>query len=264
MLTRRLNMLLSNRVAVVTGGARGIGGGIALKFAEEGCSVVIADLREKEANQTLEAISKKGSKGIFVQCDHTNNRQVQDMMAKAVSKFGKIDILVNNAGGFGRPTPIADLTEEEWDKSLTLNLKGVFLCCKAVAPYMMEKRYGKIVNISSLAAITAGPPNTHYSASKGGVLSLTFDLSRQLAPYNICVNAILPGIIHTDMWNNSVPPGTNVDDYMKQRADNMIPLQRVGSPADVAGGALFLASSLSDYVTGDRIIVGGGLPFHSR
>lgn len=257
-------MLLSNRVAIVTGGARGIGGGIALKFAEEGCSLVIADLREKEAEQTLEEIVKKGSKGIFIKCDHTSSRQVQEMVGKAVSVFGKIDILVNNAGGFGRPIPLADLTEEEWDKSLTLNLKGVFLCCKAVAPYMMKKHYGKIINISSLAAITAGPPNTHYSASKGGVLSLTFDLSRQLAPYNICVNAILPGIIRTAMWDNSVPSGTTVDDYMQQRADNMIPLQRVGTPADIAGVALFLASNLSDYVTGDRIIVGGGLPFHSR
>jgi NAD(P)-dependent dehydrogenase (short-subunit alcohol dehydrogenase family) len=129
---------------------------------------------------------------------------------------------------------------------------------------MMDKHYGKIINISSLAAITAGPPNTHYSASKGGVLSMTFDLSRQLAPYNICVNAILPGIIRTAMWDNSVPAGTSVDDYMQQRADNMIPLQRVGTPDDIAGVALFLASHLSDYVTGDRIIVGGGLPFHSQ
>ena len=257
-------MLLSNRVAIITGGARGIGAGIALRFAEEGCSLVIADLRENEANRTLEEISKKGSEGIFIKCDHTNNHQVQDMVAQAVSKFGKVDILVNNAGGFGRPTPINDLTEEDWDKSLVLNLKGVFLCCKAVIPHMMEKRYGKIVNISSLAAITAGPPNTHYSASKGGVLSLTFDLSVQLAPYNICVNAILPGIIRTDMWNNAVFPGIDVNDYLQQRADNMIPLHRVGTPVDVAGVALFLASNLSDYVTGDRIIVGGGLPFHSR
>ena len=256
-------MMLSNRVAIVTGGARGIGGAIALKFADEGCSLVIADLREKEAEQTLEEIAEKDSKGIFIKCDHTDSRQVKDMAEEAVSTFGGIDILVNNAGGFGRPTPLADLTEDEWDKSLSLNLKGVFLCCKEAAPYMMEKHYGKIINISSLAAITAGPPNTHYSASKGGVLSLTFDLSRQLAPYNICVNTILPGIIRTAMWDNSVPSGTSVDDYMQQRADNMIPLQRVGTPDDVANVALFLASYLSDYVTGDRIIVGGGLPFHS-
>jgi NAD(P)-dependent dehydrogenase (short-subunit alcohol dehydrogenase family) len=257
-------LLLENRVAIVTGGARGIGGGISLKFAEEGCKIAIADLREKEANETLKEISKRGSEGIFVQCDHTDSKQVKSMVEKVVAKYGKIDILVNNAGGFGRPTPLLDLTEEAFDKTIDLNLKGIFLCCKAVAPYMMEKKYGKIVNMSSLAALTAGPPNVHYSSSKGGVLSLTFDLSVQLAPYNICVNAILPGIIQTAMWNGAVPPGTNVDEYLDIRAKNMIPLHRVGTPDDVAKVALFLASSLSDYVTGDRIIVGGGLPFHSR
>jgi NAD(P)-dependent dehydrogenase (short-subunit alcohol dehydrogenase family) len=257
-------LLLKDRVAIVTGGARGIGGGISLKFAEEGCKIAIADLREKEANETLEEVSKRGSEGIFVQCDHTDSKQVKNMVEKVIAKYGKIDILVNNAGGFGAWTPLLDLTEEAWDKSINLNLKGVFLCCKAVAPYMMEKKYGKIINMSSLAALSAGPPNVQYSSSKGGVLSLTFDLSLQLAPYNINVNAIMPGIIHTAMWNGAVPKGANVDEYLDMRAKTIIPLHRVGTPADVAGVALFLASSLSDYVTGDRIIVGGGLPFHSR
>jgi len=257
-------MLLSKRVAIVTGGARGIGRGIALKFADEGCSVAIADLREQEGNQTMEEITKKGVSAFFVQCDHTNSRQVGDMVEKVNKKFGKVDILVNNAGGFGPATPITDLTEEAWDKSIALNLKGVFLCCKAVIPYMIANKYGKIINISSLAAITAGPPNPHYSASKGGVLSLTFDLSLEVAKYGICVNAILPGIIQTDMWNTSIPAGTEKNEYFQQRGKNLIPLGRAGTPSDVAGVALFLASSLSDYVTGERIIVGGGLPFHAR
>jgi 3-oxoacyl-[acyl-carrier protein] reductase len=256
-------MLLSNRVAIITGGARGIGKGIALRFAEEGCSVAIADILSTEANQTLEEIAKKGAEGIFVKCDHTNNRQVEDMVKKVVDKFGKIDILVNNAGGFGPPIPITDLAEEEWDRSVALNLKGVYLCCKAVAPYMIEKRYGKIINLSSVAAITGGPANAHYSAAKGGVLSLTLDLSIELARFGICVNAMLPGIILTDLWKPTVPPGADEDEFFDQLGKNTIPLQRVGNPEDVAGVAVFLASELSRYVTGDRIIVGGGLPMQT-
>jgi NAD(P)-dependent dehydrogenase (short-subunit alcohol dehydrogenase family) len=256
-------LLLPKRTAIITGGARGIGRAISLKFAEEGCSVAIADLREKEANQTLEEIKEKGVEGIFIQCDHTDSRQVGDMVDKVIKKLGKIDILVNNAGGFGPSTPITDLTEEAWDKSIDLNLKGVFLCCKAVIPHMIKNKYGKIINISSLAALTAGPANPHYSASKGGVLSLTFDLCLEVARYGICVNAIMPGIIQTDMWNNQIPVGVDKNEFFQHRAKSLIPLQRAGTPEDVAGVALFLASSLSDYVTGERIIVGGGLPFHA-
>jgi len=257
-------LLLSNKTAIVTGGANGIGRGISLKFAEEGCSIAIADLNEEAANETLKEIAKRGSEGIFIQCDHTDSRQVQNMVEQVIAKYGKIDILVNNAGWFGQFTPIKDLTEEEWDRSLDVNLKGVFLCCKAVAPYMMKQRSGKIVNMASLAGLTAGPPNAHYSSAKGGVISLTHDLSSQFAAYNITVNSILPGLIRTGMWDHSVPPGTDVDEHLKKRADEMIPLHRVGTPEDVARVALFFASNLSDYVTGDRLIVGGGLPFHAQ
>ncbi|OGO22075.1 MAG: hypothetical protein A2144_09425 [Chloroflexi bacterium RBG_16_50_9] len=254
-------MLLKDRVAIITGGAKGIGRGIALKFAEEGCSVAIADIMEKEGNQTVKDIAEKGVGSIFIKCDATNSSQVQNMVKQVIGKFGKIDILVNNAGGFGPATPIADLTEEEWDRSITLNMKGVFLCCKAVAPHMMEKHYGKIINISSIAAITAGPPAVHYSGSKGGVLSMTYDLCLEFARFGICVNAILPGTIRTDMWKTNIPPGANPDEFFSDMAKKLIPLQRPGTPEDVAGAALFLASELSSYVTGDRIIVGGGLPF---
>ncbi|MGD9142801.1 MAG: SDR family NAD(P)-dependent oxidoreductase [Dehalococcoidia bacterium] len=257
-------MLLENKTAIVTGGANGIGRGISLLFAEEGCSIAIADLNEEAANETLKEIAKRGSDGIFVKCDHTKSDQVNNMVEKVIAKYGKIDILVNNAGWFGQFTPIADLTEEEWDRSLDVNLKGVFLCCKAVSPYMMKQRYGKIVNMASLAGLTAGPPNAHYSSAKGGVISLTHDLSSQFAAYGITVNSILPGLIRTGMWDHSVAPGTDVDEHLQKRADEMIPLHRVGMPEDVARVALFFASYLSDYVTGDRLIVGGGLPFHSQ
>ena len=256
-------MLLSDRVSIITGGAKGIGKGIALKFADEGSSVVIADMLEKEGNQTLKEILKKGRDGLFIKCDHTDSYQVNKMTEDAIKKFGEIDILVNNAGGFGVPTPITDLTEEAWDKSIALNLKGVFLCCKAIAPHMIERRYGKIINMSSVAAISAGPPSPHYGASKGGILSLTLDLALEFARYNINVNAILPGTIRTDMWKTNIPPGENEDKFFQQMAKIHVPLQRIGTPEDVAGAALFLASDLSSYVTGDRIIVGGGLPLQT-
>jgi NAD(P)-dependent dehydrogenase (short-subunit alcohol dehydrogenase family) len=260
---KEMKMLLNNKVAIVTGGARGIGKGIALKFAEEGCAVVVADILESEAKQTLAELSKKGTDGIFVNCDHSDSRQVNDMVEKVIAKYGKIDILVNNAGKFGLPVPITDLSEEEWDKTIKINLKGVFLCCKAVAPYMIEKKSGKIINISSIGALTAGPPNPHYHAAKGGILSLTVDLALEFARFGINVNAILPGAIRTDLWKPYIPSGANDDQFFKDLAGTLVPLRRVGTPEDIGRAALFFASELSDYVTGDRLIVGGGLPLQA-
>jgi 3-oxoacyl-[acyl-carrier protein] reductase len=257
-------MLLSNRVAIITGGARGIGKGIALKFAEEGCSVVITDVLLEEAKKTLEEILKKGRDGLFIPCDVSDSRQVQEMVAQVIRRFGKIDILVNNAGIGGVPKSILDVSEEEWDRLLSINLKGVFLCCRAVVPHMREKRYGKIVNMSSMAAIAPPTPNINYSAAKAGVLGMTLDLALELAPFNICVNAILPGAIPTDMWNPLLPPGINKEDFFAEVGKSVAPMQRVGTPAEVAGAALFLASDLSSYVTGDRILVGGGAPLVAR
>jgi NAD(P)-dependent dehydrogenase (short-subunit alcohol dehydrogenase family) len=185
------------------------------------------------------------------------------MVQKVISEYGKIDILVNNAGGFGPPVTFTELSEDEWDRRITLNLKGVFLCCRAVAPHMIARRSGKIINMASIAAIASGPPNAHYGASKGGVMALTLDLAIELARFNICVNSILPGTIRTDMWQTNIPPGANEDEFFTQMGKNLVPLGRVGTPEDVAGAALFLASALSDYVTGDRIIVAGGLPLQA-
>ena len=253
-------MLLANRVAIITGGAKGIGRGIALKFAEEGCSIAIADVLMSEARKTVEEVSKKGREGVFVQCDVSDSRQVQDMVGQAISKFGKVDILVNNAGIGPMPKSISDVSEEEWDRVLAVNLKGEFLCCKAVVPHMKEKRYGKIINISSLAAISPAVPFAHYSASKAGVLGLTIDLAIELAPFNICVNAIIPGPIRTDIFNPLIAPDVNKDEFFSELGRKQVPMQRVGTPEDIAGVALFLASELSRYMTGDRIIVGGGAP----
>lgn len=257
-------MLLSNRVAIITGGARGIGRGIAVKFAEEGCSPVIADVLVSEVKQTMEEVSRRGKEGFFVQCDVADSRQVQDMVDQVLRKFGKVDILVNNAGVSPHGHSIADVSEEEWDRLLTINLKGVFLCCKAVVPHMKEKNYGKIINISSTAAIAPPAPNIHYSSAKAGVLGLSLDLALELAPFNICVNAIIPGAILTPMWETLIPAGTNKEDFFAEMAKTVSPLQRFGTPEDVAGAALFLASALSGFVTGDRILVTGGYPLRLK
>jgi NAD(P)-dependent dehydrogenase (short-subunit alcohol dehydrogenase family) len=186
------------------------------------------------------------------------------MVNQVIKKFGKVDILVNNAGIGPPPKSITEVSEEEWDRVLAINLRGTFLCSKTVVPQMKEKRYGKIINISSQGAIAPVAPMIHYSASKAGVLGLTLDLALELAPFNICVNAILPGAIPTDMWNVLIPSGVDREEFLAEMGKTVAPMQRMGSPEDVAGAALFLASDLSGYVTGDRIIVGGGLPLKSQ
>ncbi|MBN2186481.1 MAG: SDR family oxidoreductase [Dehalococcoidia bacterium] len=254
-------MLLKDRVAIITGGARGIGRGIALKFADEGCSIAIADVRMAESKKTLAKILKKGREGLAIQCDVADSLNVHNMVDKVISKFGKVDILVNSAGIGPSPNSIADIPEDEWDKVLAVNLKGVFLCCKAVVPHMKEKRYGKIVNISSGAAISPPASLVHYTASKAGVLGMTYDMALELAPFSITVNTILPGPIRTEFWGNVVPPGKE-DEFFTDFGKRLVPMQRVGTPEDIAGAALFLASDLSVFVTGEYINVGGGQPLH--
>jgi len=254
-------VILSDRVAIITGGAVGIGRGIALKFAVEGCSAVIADIDAMEGKKTAEEVSKKGREGIFVSCDVTVGHQVRAMVDEAMSKFGKIDILVNNAGGVPDPKGfLDDVSEEQWDRSLNLNLKSVFLCCQAVVPHMKKNKYGKIVNISSLGAVHPAVSVVHYHAAKAGVLGLTYNLAFELAPFNISVNAILPGPIRTPFWEPVTRDIPDKDAYFSEIAKKEVPMQRIGTPGDIAGAALFLASELSAFVTGETINVAGGLP----
>jgi NAD(P)-dependent dehydrogenase (short-subunit alcohol dehydrogenase family) len=261
MKNRRQQVLLKSRVAIITGGAKGIGRGIALKFAQEGCSIVIADIAETEGKKTAEEVSQKGGEGIFVPCDVTNSGQVRDMVDKAISKFKKIDILVNNAGGVPDPKGSLDeVSEEQWDRSFNLNMKSVFFCCQAVVPHMKKNKYGKIVNISSLGAVHPSVSVVHYHSAKAGVLGLTYNLAFELAPFNIAVNAILPGPVRTPFWEPVTRDIPDKDAYFDAIAQIEIPMRRVGTPEDIAGVALFLASELSAYVSAQIIFVGGGLP----
>lgn len=248
-------MLLSNRVAIVTGAARGIGRATAIKFAEEGCKVAVSDIAIKEANDVATEIFNSGGEGIAIECNAVNGDNVKEMVDQVISRYKKIDIIVNNAGGLPSTAPVEEMTEEEWDSVVALNMKSTFLGCKYVVPHMKAQRYGKIVNISSLGATVPPTSNVHYHSGKAGVLGMTTDLAVALAPDNINVNAIIPGPIRTAFFGSRL----NDDDYFVELGKT-VPLGRVGQPEDIAGAALFLASELSSFITGEFINVTGGLP----
>jgi 3-oxoacyl-[acyl-carrier protein] reductase len=250
-------MMLSDRVAIITGGARGIGRAITLKFSEQGCKTVIADVRPDEAEETLREVSGNNGQGIFVQCDVSNSSQVQDMVDQVISRYQKIDILVNNAAISPPERSFTDITEEEWDRTLSVNLKGVFLCCKAVVPHMKEKKYGKIINIASVGAVSPSRVIADYCVAKSGVVMLAQCLAADVAEHNICVNSVLPGITRTDLHDAVRPEGMPKDEYFAGLGA-IIPLGRVAEPGDIADAVLFMASDFARYITGDRIIVSGG------
>jgi 3-oxoacyl-[acyl-carrier protein] reductase len=254
-------MLLENRVAIVTGAATGIGRGIALKFADEGGTVVVADIKDKDAQETVRQITDSGGRALFIHCDVTDKKQVQAMADQTMAKFGRIDILVNSAGGVpGNQGLLKDITEELWDKVIELDLKSVFLCCQAVVPYMQPAKYGKIVNISSIGAVHPSVSVNHYHAAKAGVLGLTYNLAFELAAQNITVNAILPGPVRTPFWDPVIKGVADPEAQFAAIAGKEIPMQRLGTPQDIAGAALFLSSDLSSYVTGQVLFVAGGQP----
>jgi NAD(P)-dependent dehydrogenase (short-subunit alcohol dehydrogenase family) len=254
-------MILKGRVAIVTGCATGIGRGIANKLAEQGCTIVAADIKDAEALQTIEMVKQKGVEAIFIHTDVTSKVQVNSMVEQALAKFEKIDILVNSAGGVpGNQGLITEISEELWYKVMDLDLKSVFLCCQAVVPHMQKRGYGKIVNISSIGAAHPSVSVNHYHAAKAGVLGLTYNLAFELAPQNITVNAILPGPIRTPFWDPVLKDADDPDARFAAIAKKEIPMQRLGTPEDIAGPALFLASDMSSFVTGQVIFAAGGQP----
>jgi len=254
-------LLLQDKVALITGSAKGMGKAMALRFAREGCSVVVADLLPEEGQKVAEEIRSGGQEAIAIKVDITSSKEIRLMADEAVKKFGKIDILVNNAGAAGGGS-LEESDEEEWDKVLALNLKGAFLVCKAVAPYMKRQRYGKIINISSMGAVRPSISVLAYHSAKAGIIGLTRNLAFELAPFNICVNGIVPGPIDTPFWD---PLCKGMSDEQRKAffaalAKKEVPLGRMGTPEDIAGPALFFASELSSYVTGQILCVAGGQP----
>ena len=245
-------MRLPGKVAIVSGGARGIGAAIARLFAQEGAKVVIGDLLEEEGQRIAREVADKGGQCLFVTLDVTQASQWNAVVRRAEEAFGQLDVLVNNAGTNIRK-PLEELTVQEWDRVLQVNTKGVFLGTKAVAPAMRRAGGGSIVNISSIAGIVGHVSAAAYSASKGAVRSLTKNTAAQLAKDNVRVNSIHPGVAYTPMT------ATLLDDARRRTSlEATIPLGRVAYPEDIAPVALFLASEESSYMTGAEIVVDGG------
>ncbi|MBU0709876.1 MAG: 3-oxoacyl-[acyl-carrier-protein] reductase, partial [Candidatus Omnitrophica bacterium] len=244
-------MRLKDKVALVTGGARGIGRAIAMRFAEEGADLVIADVNIDEAVKTASEIEALGRKSLAISMDVTDFAKVEESVNKILDKFLKVDILVNNAG-ITKDNLLLRMSEAEWDTVLDVNLKGTFNCIKAVSRPMIKKRTGKIINIASIIGIIGNPGQANYSASKAGIIALTKTSAKEFASRNINVNAVAPGFIQTEMT-------AKLPEELKQKMKEVIPLSKFGDPGDVAAVCLFLASSDSDYVTGQTIVVDGGM-----
>ncbi|MBM4402764.1 MAG: SDR family oxidoreductase [Candidatus Cloacimonetes bacterium] len=246
---------LANKVAIVTGARRGMGRTHALVLAKAGAKVVVSDISQEECEKVVEEIKKAGGQAIAVKCDISKKGEVDQLIKKTVEAFGKVDILVNNAG-ICQFKPFLELTEEEWDRTLDINLKGYFLCSQAAAKEMAKQKSGVIVNIASIAMGQVGMGFTtlaHYCASKGGIVAMGETLASELAPYNIRVNNIAPGMIDTPMIAS-----VKQDPKTMEASLARIPLHRPGTPEEVSNLVLFLASDESSYMTGSTVVVDGG------
>ncbi len=260
-------MLLKDKVAVVTGGGQGMGRAIALAYAKQGCSLAVVDIHLDRARETAAAIEAPGGQAIAVQTDITDSGAVSQMAATTLERFGRIDILVNNAGGVAgtEGTGNSDsITEQEWDRVVALNLKGPFLATMAVLPHMKQRRQGNIIFISSMGAVNPSVSVLHYHAAKAGILGFAKNLAFELAPRQIRVNTIVPGPIATTFWDSLMPPGRDRENFFQALAKKEVPMERMGNAEEIAGPALFLASDLSAYVTGQVICAAGGQPLLSH
>jgi len=248
-------MDLKGKVAIITGARRGMGRSHALTLAKAGAKVVVADISLEDCQKVVDEIKKAKGEAMAVKCDVTKKEDIDNMVKAAVGKWGKVDILVNNAG-ICQFKPFLELTEEEWNRTININLRGYFLCAQACAKEMAKQKSGVIVNVASVAMgqVGIGFQNlAHYCASKGGIVAMTEALALELAPYNIRVNAISPGMIETPM----IDP-IKSDPKVMAATLAQVPMHRVGKPEEVSNLVLFLASDESSYVTGSTVVIDGG------
>ena len=240
------------QVVFVTGGSRGIGKAIALKYAENGYNIVINYVSEKtDVNELKNQFEKYEIESLIVKADVSKAEEVENAVKQAIEKFGKIDVLVNNAG-ITRDTLLMRMKEEDFDKVIEINLKGTFLVTKAVTPYMMKKRNGRIINLSSVVGVTGNAGQSNYSASKAGIIGFTKSVAKELASRNIRANAVAPGFIDTDMTNI-------LSDDVKANIKAQIPMKRMGTAREIANVVYFLGSEESSYITGQVINIDGGM-----
>lgn len=245
-------MNLTGKTALVTGASRGIGREIALELARQGANVAVNFAgSEAKANEVVDEIKGYGRDAFTIKCDVSNPEQVTLMVKETVDRFGRLDILVNNAG-ITKDNLLIRMKEEEWDDVININLKGVFLCIKAVSRQMMKQRVGRIINIASIVGVSGNPGQANYVAAKAGVIGLTKTTAKELASRNITVNAIAPGFISTDMTDK-------LTDEVKAEMLKQIPLARFGDPKDIAKVTAFLASDNSSYMTGQTLHIDGGM-----
>jgi len=259
-------MRLKDRVAIVTGGGAGIGRSVCVNMVKEGAKVVVADINQETAQETADTLTKEGGDAMAFQMDVTQKPAVQTMAAAALKAYGKIDILVNNAGTDIKGA-ITELTERTWDTLMDINLKGVFLCTQAVSHSMIEQRYGRIVNISSMAGKTGEPLTSPYCATKFGVIGFTQSIALELGKHNITVNAVCPGPVDTDLIRQSVAQSAKIkgmapEDFLQEFFINPTPLGRIAQPVDIARAVIFLASDEAEFITGSTLNVSGGREMH--
>ena len=245
-------MKLKDKISLVTGAGQGIGKAIALTFAAEGSCVVVNDIDLDKATAVADEINASGASALPIRADVSQNKEVSNMVAETIKSFGRIDVLVNNAG-IQTVSPFLDLTEEEWQMVIDVNLKSTFLCSQMVAREMVKCRKGKIINITSIHQSIPRYNKAHYDASKAGIMMLTKDMALELSTYRINVNCIAPGAIATPMNKDILDSPERIAEM-----NSKIPWGRMGQPEEVAQAALFLASDEADYITGATICIDGG------
>jgi 3-oxoacyl-[acyl-carrier protein] reductase len=252
-------MRLKDKVAIVTGGGVGIGKAYAQGLAKEGAKVVVADIQDVEAKKVAADIQQSGGDAIAISVDVTSPEKTRSMAEAALKRYGRIDALVNNAGLYSalKKKPFMEIDPEEWDRVMSVNVKGLFLCVKAVYPAMKRQGKGKIVNISSGTALSGSPFFLHYVSSKAGVIGFTRALAREVGDDNICVNSIMPGLTISGSNQEGVMTAEQLADRRKRRC-----LQRDQYPQDLVGTVIFLCSDDSDFMTGQSISVDGGMNMH--
>lgn len=246
-------MKLKDKIAVVTGSSRGVGRSVALAYAKEGAKVVVNyTSNERAAQEVLDSIRSLGSDGIIVKADVARKAEVESLFRACKEAYGRLDVLVNNAG-FTRPAMMLKMTEEQWDEVVDIHLKGAFLCSQAAANIMKDQNSGKIINVTSVAGLVGTVGQINYSAAKGGILSMTKSIARELARYNVCANVISLGIVATDMTEK-----IRSDEKLKEIYMNRILLKRFAEAEDIAPAFVFLGSEDANYITGQLLCVDGG------